>query len=135
MRITVNGTAYDVDVEVLDSASSAAPGVTPGVAPGTPTLPTPAAAPVVAAPPPPAAATPPPPPSSAGGGEVASPIAGNVLDVKVKAGDTVAMNDTLLVLEAMKMESNVAAPQAGTIAEVLVNAGDAVTAGQVLVKF
>jgi biotin carboxyl carrier protein len=58
-----------------------------------------------------------------------------VLSVKVKPGDTVAMNDTLLVLEAMKMESNVASPTAGTVSEVLVSQGDAVTAGQVLVKF
>jgi len=129
MRITVNGTAYDVDVEMLD-----APGSTglPAAAPA-PVASAPAAAP--SAPPPRPAAAAPPPPSSAGANEATSPIAGNVLSVQVKPGDTVAMNDTLLVLEAMKMESNVASPTAGTVSEVLVKQGDSVTAGQVLVKF
>ena len=70
-----------------------------------------------------------------GGGEVESPLAGNVLSVSVKPGDQVNAGDTLLVLEAMKMESNVASPKAGTVGEVLVNAGDAVRTGQVLVRF
>ncbi|MFP4143932.1 MAG: biotin/lipoyl-containing protein, partial [Phycisphaeraceae bacterium] len=68
-------------------------------------------------------------------GEVQSPIAGNVLDVKVAAGDTVAENDPLMTLEAMKMESVVSSPQAGTVKEVLVKAGDSVSAGQVLLRF
>ncbi|MEM7681006.1 MAG: biotin/lipoyl-containing protein [Planctomycetota bacterium] len=125
MRITVNGAAYDVEVEVLDDT------------PGIPAAGSPAIAPA-AAPPPAAPARSAPAPSAApksAVGEVASPIAGNVLDVKVKAGDTVALNDTLLVLEAMKMESNVASPQAGVVAEVLVKSGDAVTQGQPLVRF
>ncbi|MEM0913567.1 MAG: biotin/lipoyl-containing protein [Planctomycetota bacterium] len=127
MRITVNGTAYDVDVEMLDGAPAA-------VAAPPPAAPVASASPVAPASVPPQPATP-PPPSSAGGNDVASPIAGNVLSVKIKVGDTVAMNDTLLVLEAMKMESNVASPRAGTVSEVLVAQGDAVTSGQVLVKF
>ncbi|MEM6553098.1 MAG: biotin/lipoyl-containing protein [Planctomycetota bacterium] len=125
LRITVNDKAYDVDVEVLDATGL--PAASPTAA--TP-LPAPTAAPAAAPP-----APPPAPPSSAGGNDVTSPIAGNVLSVKVQPGDTVEMNQTLLVLEAMKMESNVASPRAGTVAEVLVSAGDAVTAGQVLVKF
>ncbi|MEM1213275.1 MAG: biotin/lipoyl-containing protein [Planctomycetota bacterium] len=128
LRITVNGNAYDVDVEVLDAGGVPVPS-----APAATPLPPPVASPppAPAAPPTPAPA----PPSSAGGNDVTSPIAGNVLSVKVQPGDTVEMNQTLLVLEAMKMESNVASPRAGTVAEVLVSAGDAVTAGQVLVKF
>lgn len=125
MRITVNGTAYDVDVEVLDAAAPL-PTAAPVAA-----VPAPSAAPAAPAP---AAATP-PPPTSAGGNDVTSPIAGNVLSVKVKPGDQVAINDTLLVLEAMKMESNVASPRAGTVSEVLIKQGDSVAAGQVLIKF
>ena len=88
------------------------------------------------APPPPAPSPAAPAPAgSPDAGDVTRPLAGSVLDVKVQAGDTVALTDTLLVLEAMKMESNVASPRAGTVAEVLVGAGDAVTAGQGLVKF
>lgn len=56
------------------------------------------------------------------------------MSVSVKVGDEVAVNDTLLVLEAMKMESNVASPVAGTVREVCVSAGDGVQAGQVLVR-
>jgi biotin carboxyl carrier protein len=69
------------------------------------------------------------------GGEVKSPLAGSILSVAVNPGDTVSAGDTLLVLEAMKMESPVAAPQAGTIAEVLVSKGDAVQAQQTLLRF
>lgn len=133
LRITVQGETYDVDVEVLDGN-----GGTLARAPvSAPAASAPAPAPAPAAPAPTPAAPEPAPaaPSGGAGGDVPSPIAGNVLDVKVKAGDTVALNDTLLVLEAMKMESNIASPQAGTVSEVLVKSGDAVTAGQVLVKF
>jgi biotin carboxyl carrier protein len=70
-----------------------------------------------------------------GDATVDSPLAGNVLSVAVKPGDAVNAGDTLLVLEAMKMESNVASPRSGTIAEILVNPGDGVKTGQPLVKF
>lgn len=131
MLITVNGNQYEVDVEVLDDAGQvAAPAPTASAAPAA------AAAAPAAAPAQPAAPTaaPTPAPAAAGGGEVPSPIAGNVLEVKVKPGDQVQANDVLLVLEAMKMESNVVSPQAGTVGEVLVKAGDSVTQGQGLVK-
>lgn len=136
LLITVEGKQYEVDVDVLDAGGSptlaSPPAVTPVAAPVVPPAPppTPAAAPPRPAAPAPAAAA-----SAGEAGDVQAPIAGNVLSVKVKPGDTVAVNDVLLVLEAMKMESNVASPAAGTVSEVLVSAGDAVTAGQVLVKF
>jgi len=63
---------------------------------------------------------------------VKSPIAGSVLDVKVKVGDNVNINDTLLVLEAMKMESNVPSPVAGTVQSINVKSGDSVSSDQVL---
>ena len=112
LRITVQGVKYDVDVEVLDGSAAAQPHA-------------PSAAPPAAG-------------DGGGGGggeEVTSPIAGTVFDIRVKPGDHVAVNDTLLVLEAMKMESNVASPHAGTVAEVNVAVGDSVTHGQVLVRF
>ena len=49
---------------------------------------------------------------------VTAPMPGNILDVKVKAGDSVKAGDTLLILEAMKMENEISAPQDGTIASV-----------------
>jgi len=126
LRITVQNTAYDVDVEVLDAGTAPASVSSVPVAPTTP-------APAAAVPPRPAPAA--PTPAAGGGQSVTSPIAGNVLEVKVNAGDAVAVNDVVIVLEAMKMESNVVSPHAGTIAQVLVKAGDTVTAGQELVTF
>ena len=57
---------------------------------------------------------------------------GNILDVKVKPGDTVKAGDVLLVLEAMKMENEIMAPAAGTVAAVNVAKGATVNAGDVL---
>lgn len=127
LRITVESKVYEVDVEVLDNGGHAAapsPIPAPRAASGGS-----AAAPAPAAPSP--AAT----PSAGGDKDVKSPLAGTVLSVAVKPGDKVALNQPLLVLEAMKMESNVASPVAGEVAEVLVQQGNTVAAGQVLVRF
>ena len=58
---------------------------------------------------------------------------GNILDVKVKPGDTVKAGDALVVLEAMKMENEIVAPQDGTVATIEVNKGDVVNSGDTLV--
>ena len=57
---------------------------------------------------------------------------GNILDVRVKPGDSVKAGDTLVVLEAMKMENEISAPQDGTIASVNVAKGDTVGSGDLL---
>jgi pyruvate carboxylase subunit B len=62
--------------------------------------------------------------------EVVSSVPGNVYKVAVKVGDSVNENDTLLILEAMKMETPVASPAVGTIAAIDVEQGDVVEAGQ-----
>jgi biotin carboxyl carrier protein len=64
---------------------------------------------------------------------VRSPIPGRLIKLLVKAGDAVAAGQTLVVLEAMKMENELAAPRAGRIAEVRGAEGTAVEAGQDLV--
>ena len=64
---------------------------------------------------------------------VTAPMPGNILDVKVKAGDSVKAGDTLLILEAMKMENEISAPQDGTIASVNVRKGDVVNSGDLLI--
>ena len=64
-----------------------------------------------------------------------SPIAGLVIRVNVQPGQTIQPNDLLLVLEAMKMETNVVAAAGGKIKAVRVNPGDAVQVNQVLVEF
>ncbi|MEP5286323.1 MAG: sodium-extruding oxaloacetate decarboxylase subunit alpha [Alloalcanivorax venustensis] len=73
------------------------------------------------------------PAAPAGGGEpVPAPLAGNIFEVLVKPGQRVEEGERVLVLEAMKMETDVAAPRAGTVAEVRVKPGDAVAVGDVL---
>jgi oxaloacetate decarboxylase alpha subunit len=101
-RVEVNGKAYDVRVSASGTVES------------------------VSSPPPAAAA----PPEAAGPRQtIESPLAGNIVKVNVVAGQTVAAGDTVLVLEAMKMETEVRAPAPGTVAEIRVKEGDAVALG------
>jgi biotin carboxyl carrier protein len=58
-----------------------------------------------------------------------------VIRVSVEPGQAVLADDTMMVLEAMKMETNVAAPIAGTVKNVRVAAGDSVKVNQVIVEF
>lgn len=71
-------------------------------------------------------------PSSGAGEEVAAPLAGNVFKVVVKAGQQVQEGDVLIVLEAMKMETDIKADRAGTVAEVFAKEGDSVAVGDAL---
>ena len=64
-----------------------------------------------------------------------SPVSGIVASVSAKEGQSLEVGDELLVLEAMKMETQVTASAAGRVASVKVKAGDSVQAGQVLVEF
>ena len=114
-NITVNGVAYSVSVE--ETAAGAAPvAAAPVAAPAAPAAPkAPASAPAA-------------PAGAAGAVAVKAPMPGNILDVKVKAGDVLA------ILEAMKMENEIVAPQDGTVASVNVNKGDTVNSGDTLVS-
>ena len=64
-----------------------------------------------------------------------SPIAGTVARVSAQVGQTIQVNDVLMVLEAMKMETMITSPVAGKVAKINANVGDAVQEGQVLVEF
>ena len=64
-----------------------------------------------------------------------SPIAGMVTRVNVQEGQQIQPNDLLLVLEAMKMETNVTSPAAGKVKKVRVAQGDGVQLNQILVEF
>ena len=61
-----------------------------------------------------------------------APLAGNIFKVLVRAGDTVAKGDVVIIMEAMKMETEVRAATDGTITEVLISEGDSVQSGQPL---
>ena len=64
---------------------------------------------------------------------VKSEIAGSVWKIEVAVGDTVDMDDPLIVLESMKMEIPLLAPRAGTVTEILVAEGEAIAEGDVAV--
>ncbi|HDR0612888.1 TPA: sodium-extruding oxaloacetate decarboxylase subunit alpha [Pasteurella multocida] len=82
----------------------------------------------------PAAPTPPQsaPAATAGGAPVTAPMSGNIWKVVAKEGQKVAEGDVLLILEAMKMETEIRASQAGTVQSIHVNAGDTVAVGDTL---
>lgn len=144
LRITLEGKSYDVGVEVLDSgifhagaAASAQPSesaLSAAVAAPAPVLAAPA--PAAAAPAAPAVAAQAGPPVAAveGGRAVASPMAGVVLKCLVRTGDQVTLNQMVLVLDAMKMETPIHAPAAGTVLSVSVREGDAVEEGHILLQ-
>ncbi len=136
LRITVHGVAYEVEVEVLDAGEgfpALSSGPLPRLPQNNPSIPT---------------ANPLPSASNRSqsvnqntgktespGGSVTSPIAGNVLEIKCKPGDIIQKDTIIIVIEAMKMETNVASPTSGTIKSVEVAVGDVVREGQILVKF
>ena len=113
--ITVNGNVYDVTVEENVAATPAA-----------------AAAPRKAAPAPKAPAAAPKAAGAAGGIKVEAGAAGKVFKVEASVGQKVSKGDTVIILEAMKMEIPVVAPEDGTVASIDVAVGDAVEAGAVM---
>ena len=122
-NISVNGKAYDVQVEEISGSAPA------------PVQAAPVAAPVQAAPAPVAAAPAPAPVSSGSDGNVLvkSPMPGTIIDVKVSVGDTVSIAQPLVILEAMKMENDIVAPSAGKVASIKVKKGDSVNSDDLLI--
>ena len=132
-NIVVNGTSYTVEVEELGGAP-AAPAAAAAPAPA-PAAPAAAPAPVAAAPAPapapePAAAAAP----SAGGMIATSPMPGTIMEIKVSVGQSVKEGDTLVILEAMKMENEIPAPRAGVVDAILTSKDASVNAGDPLVS-
>lgn len=113
--ITVNGNVYDVTVEENGVAT-----------------PTAAAVPRKAVPAPKAPAAAPKAAGAAGGIKVEAGAAGKVFKVEASVGQKVSRGDTVIILEAMKMEIPVVAPEDGTVASIDVAVGDAVEAGAVM---
>ena len=73
------------------------------------------------------------PAAAASGKPVVAPLPGTINEIKVKVGDKVNAGDTVVILEAMKMQNNIEAETSGTITSINVNKGDAVMEGDTLV--
>lgn len=72
--------------------------------------------------------------ASANAGQVTVPMQGTIVQVKVEEGQTVEVGDTIVVLEAMKMENNITAEKAGTVTSVKVAVGDSVGSGDIVAE-
>ena len=125
LKITIDQKTYEVDVEAAEPETAAAPPRGYPVEPAQVRLPA-AAAPVA----PPAEG-----PSVNEGKVCRSPVSGIVVKVAAQVGQSLQPGDILVVLEAMKMETNITAPAAGKIAALRVNQGESVQAGEVVVEF
>ena len=118
-EVMVNGVPYKVELEKKAGAapvkvSSPRPAAAPRTATGEKVISKPTAAP-------------------SGAFQVKAPLPGTVMAINVKVGDTVKASDTVLTLEAMKMENVVTAGRDGKVSSISVNTGDAVLEGAVLV--
>jgi len=72
--------------------------------------------------------------SASAGETLNAPLAGNIFKIKVKPGQTVNQGDVVIIMEAMKMETEVRAAHTGTVAEILVAEGDSVTTGDAMIS-
>jgi len=126
-KIKVDGTEYLVEMEELTVPGLAPVAPAPVAAPAAP-------APAPAAPEPAQAPAPAPAPSAptAGADAQTAPMPGKIIEVKHNVGDAVSANDTVLVLEAMKMENAIVAERAGTITAMHVSVGQMVNPGDAL---
>ena len=112
VEVEVNGTKYNVELEAA---------------------PKPEVKPVVHEVHKPAAPANPAPKSTARKSGIKSPLPGVILDIKVQVGDAVKKGQTLLILEAMKMENNINADREGTVTAINVSKGDSVLEGTDLI--
>jgi biotin carboxyl carrier protein len=124
LRITIDGKAYEADVEILEAAESA-PEYPPY--PPAPAAYVPAEIPVPLA----TAQT----SETHNEKECRSPVAGMVISTEATPGQAVEANQVVMVLESMKMEMQITAPQAAVVKRVLVIPGSSVKVNQLLVEF
>ena len=68
-------------------------------------------------------------------GDIKAPMPGLILEISIKMGQEVKENDTLLILEAMKMENSITSPRDGIIKSILVKQGEAVEKNHLLIEF
>lgn len=125
--VTINDKNYEVEVEkgqatILKTTQATAPVVQPQAVSAAPAV---TAAPVA---PTQAAAF----SGSISGEAIKAPMPGTILSIKVSPGTSVKKGDTLVILEAMKMENEISAPRDGVVSEVIVTTGASVSTGDVL---
>lgn len=125
LRITIDGKAYEAEVEILDAEGSA---------PEYPPYP-PAPAPYVAAAPPEVTIGAQTSKVANNEKECRSPVTGMVIKVAVEPGQLVQPNDVVMVLESMKMEMQITTQQTAAVKSVLVTEGSAVKVNQLLLEF
>ena len=123
-HVVVNGVEYEVEIEGAKASTVSKPQVAPAPKSANSAMITPS----TATPSPRIAAAAP-----STGYSVKCPLPGTVLSEKVAAGDTIAAGQTLVVLEAMKMENNIDADRGGVVKQVLVQQGATVMEGDVLI--
>ena len=123
-HVTVNGTPYEVEIAGAKSAATGKPQVAPAPKEANSAQ----IKPATAAPSPRIA-----PAAAASGAAIKCPLPGTVLSVKVAVGDSVAVGQTLVVLEAMKMENNIDADRAGVVKQIFVQQGATVMEGDNLI--
>lgn len=116
LKVTVNGIAYDIDVEVEEQERPTLGSVVIGGGGGASAAPTTASV------------------KAASANAVVAPLSGAVARILVAEGDEIAEGQVLLVLEAMKMETEITAPHAGKVAHILVGERDAVQGGEPLIE-
>lgn len=117
-QVTVNGTPIKVELEKKSTPVSIVNAPRPSAAPRTST-----GGKVIAT----------PPAGNSGSYAVKAPLPGVIASISVKAGDAVKAADTILMLEAMKMENAIHAGRDGKVATINVNPGDSVLEGTVLI--
>jgi oxaloacetate decarboxylase alpha subunit len=106
-QVEVNGVSYNVKVSPAGAVEAVKP-----------------AQPIAASPAPETAT-----PASSGGTSITSPLAGSIYKIKTSKGQSIAQGEVVMVLEAMKMETEIRAPEAGVVTDILVKEGDAVQVG------
>ncbi len=122
-RVLVNGNEYKVAIEELQEEGSR---------PAAPVSPPPRPAVAQAAPAQPQAVVSKPAAGSTAPGNIVAAMPGTILDVHVSEGDTVTRGQSLLVLEAMKMENDIMAPSDGVVKAINVTKGASVNSGDLL---
>ncbi|MDR0927312.1 MAG: acetyl-CoA carboxylase biotin carboxyl carrier protein subunit [Ignavibacteria bacterium] len=126
LKITLNGKIYEVDVEILKDDDTPSmpfmPMVSPMAAAPAPSAPA-AVAPKAAA------------PAAGGDNTLTAPMNGVVIEIPVKVGDAVKTGQVVVILEAMKMKTNISSSRDGKIASIAISPNDSVESGQLLLTY